>query len=781
MLANSNGQDLLDHLKATANLSKAMGEYIRLPVEIVDKIYSAGLLHDIGKSLSYIQDYLEKRYNEHITYIVEEDNNDPITDKPFHNEVGWAFLTTKIIDDEILNTVYWHHAKRINIDSSKKYNTSDIINGYIKEEEVNLLNNLFNELTKYIPQSIELEFIDKSRNFPNLFNNDMIGRDGNSKFMIVRACVISADRHVSTLDKNGATELANNYESCRNVVENMMSGSIVGDIKLPSNYDVDRFNLQNKIVEEDIGSRKTSLIKAPAGFGKSMIGVLWARKQSGKSIWVCPRNTVATYVYDSIKKEVEVLNLTCSIELYLAGERKETNKEDSREPFNSDIIVTNIDALLSPMVNNSVAGRLFSVYSSNIVLDEFHEFVSDAPLFAAFLIYMKARVRFTNCKTLLLSATPMNISILWDGEKDDVDRTTLILPSKDTHYPPQHDKKYKANFIDSLPIKAIGGSLLVCNSVTEAQNNYSKGYTYIVHHNYTENDRNRKDKEIYDAFGKNGKGIERGESVSAALVVQAAMDISFNVLYDSVSSPESTLQRIGRENRWGTSSEATINFIDLSGQSNERGAIGTTYNLELQKKWFVFLKDKIVNGSYVDLEQMYNMYNEFYESYEINKKELRTYVEDRYTKSIESLVDFKPIKLINVKEKKVKKKKVKKYGKSLRSPEGSWFFTVEVSGEEGKWVEFEDVLSCNSDVRNRYIEDTNVTKKYMNTIYMESVLKELVDCGYVGWKSYVNRKSRGKLPSLPPEWFEKARNCETALPDICRKYDRVLGVIKIDN
>jgi putative nucleotidyltransferase with HDIG domain len=772
MLANSQGQDLINHLKATANLSKAMGEYIGLSSEIVNKIYSAGLLHDIGKSLSYIQKYLKKKYNEQITYIIEEDNNDPIIDKPFHNEAGWAFLTTKIIDDEILNTVYWHHAKKINIDSNKKYDTSDIINGYIKEE-VYLLNNLFDELKKYIPQSIKLDFIDKNRGIPNLFNNDKIERDDNSKFMIVRACVISADRHVSTLDKNGAIELANNYEFCRNVVENMMSGSIVGDIKLPYNYDIDRFNLQNKIVEEDIGSRKTSLIKAPAGFGKSMIGVLWARKQSGKSIWVCPRNTVAISVYNSIKKEVQVLNLNCSIELYLTGERKETNIEDNREPFDSDIIVTNIDALLSPMVNNRVAGRLFSVYSSNVVLDEFHEFVSDAPLFAAFLIYMKARVKFTNCKTLLLSATPMNISILWDGEKDDVDRTTLILPSKNTHYPPQHDKKYKANFIDSLPIKAVGGSLLVCNSVTEAQNNFRNGYTYIVHHNYTENDRNRKDKEIYDAFSKNGKGIERGESVSAALVVQAAMDISFNVLYDSVSSPESTLQRIGRENRWGILIEAIINFIDLSKQSNERGAISSTYNLELQKKWFIFLKDKIVNESYVNLEQMYNMYNEFYE---INKKELRIYVEDRYTMSIESLVDFKPIKFINIKE-----KKIKKYGKSLRSPEGSWFFTVEVSGEVGKWVEFEDVLSCNSDVKNKYSGNSNITEKYMNTGYMESVLKELVNCGYVGWGKYVKSNKKCKLPSLPSEWFKKARNCETALPDICRKYDRDLGVIKKDN
>lgn len=773
-LANSKGQGLLDHLIATANIAKAMAQHIDLPDEIVNKIYCAGLFHDIGKLLSYMQNYIKKKHIEQTTYIVDdEDDNDPITDKPYHNEVGWAFLTTKISDDDILNSVYWHHAQKINTESNKKYDNADDINNYVKEE-VSTLNDFFNELKKYVPQSIKFDSTDKNRNIPDLFNKDNIIRNNNSVFMIIRACVISADRYVSSLDKNEYVDLANDYKKCLNVAQSMLCGSISGNIKLPPAYDSDRFNIHNKIVEEDIGSRRTSIIKAPAGHGKTIIGLLWAKKQGGKSIWVCPRNTVATSVYSSIKKEVEALSLKCSIELYLTGERKETNIEDNRDPFDSDIIVTNIDALLSPMVNNRVAGRLFSVYSANVIFDEFHEFVSDAPMFSAFLIYMKARVGFTNCRTLLLSATPMNLSIFWDGEKDIIDRTTLILPNKNAHYHAQHNKNYKVYFIGSLPNKAASGSLLACNSVTEAQNNYSNGYTYVVHHNYTEKDRNRKDEEIYDAFGKNGKGIERGESVSAALVIQAAMDISFKDLYDSVNSPESTLQRIGRENRWGELEESVINFIDLSSQKNEQGAINAIYSIPLQKRWYSFLREKIKNGSLLNLDTLYCMYNEFYE---INKKELIHYIEERYTSSIDSLVEFKPIKLVNAKS-----KTEKKYSKSLRNPDGSWFYTVEKDDKQGKWIEIDDVLSCSSDIKNKYVQERNqnIADKYRNTKYMESVLKELVSCGYAGWEKYIKHNSKSKLPRLPSEWFKKARNCETALPDIGRKYNKILGVIKKD-
>jgi CRISPR-associated endonuclease Cas3-HD len=768
-IANSQGQTLINHSLAVANLARAMAEYVGVSNDILDKIYCAGLLHDIGKVPCFIQDYLKSKYDElSLCIISEDDDNDPITDKPFHNEIGWAFLWNKMNDREILNAIYWHHAQRINVNSNIEYNTIDDIDKCLDNDDKDKLEEFFNEIKKYIPESIVFKPCDRNESIPNLFDEESISRNNNARFMIIRACVISADRYISSLEKDEVTLISDNYEVCHDIVNNILLGSIEGNVKLPDNYDRARFDLQNNIIN-DIDDHRTSLVKAPAGLGKTMIGILWAKKRGGKSLWICPRNSVATAVYDNIKKEIDAIGLECSIELYLTGERKKTNVKDNRKEFDSDIIVTNIDALLSPMVNNRVAERLFSVYSSNVILDEFHEFISNAPMFAAFIIYMNVRNKLTNCKTLLLSATPTNVNIFWDGSADDKDKTTLILPDKDSHYSPQHYNNYTVNFMDSLPCKAIDGSLLVCNAVTEAQSNYSKGYTYIIHHNYTDGDRETKENAIKSAFDKNGNGLKNGESLSAALVVQAAMDISFRELIDSVSSPESTLQRIGRINRWGTLDNSVINFIDLSNQPNERGAINSTYEKDLQKRWYSFLKEKIQNKSSINLEILYCLYNEFYHN---NKKELYTYLTNQYSESIKSLVEFKPKKIINMKD-----KKVKQYSKSLRSPDGSWFYTVEVDGESGTWITLEDVLSCNSDLYKRYSKDIDLSNYLQDVSKMTFILKSLVQHGYIGWEKYV-KKHGSKLPRLVKEWFKIARNPETPLPDLSRKYNKEVGVRK---
>src|SRR5208282_4444128 len=103
--------------------------------------------------------------------------------------------------------------------------------------------------------------------------------------------------------------------------------------------------------------------------------------------------------------------------------------------------------------------------------------------------------------------------------------------------------------------------------------------------------------------------------VASAPIIQAAMDISLTNLYDSVCSPESTLQRIGRCNRWGTyeDREPTIFLFipDLKGLNNERGAIDTIYNRQLRDLWIQHLQKKIIDSQPVTLKGWYEIYNSF--------------------------------------------------------------------------------------------------------------------------------------------------------------------------
>ena len=88
---------------------------------------------------------------------------------------------------------------------------------------------------------------------------------------------------------------------------------------------------------------KTTQVNAPAGFGKTILGLLWAFNSNKKIIWVCPRNTVAESVYRSITEELKFFNIDfLSTELFLSGEVKKNNILFEGD-FKSDIIVTNID------------------------------------------------------------------------------------------------------------------------------------------------------------------------------------------------------------------------------------------------------------------------------------------------------------------------------------------------------------------------------------------------------------------------------------------------------
>jgi CRISPR/Cas system-associated endonuclease/helicase Cas3 len=256
------------------------------------------------------------------------------------------------------------------------------------------------------------------------------------------------------------------------------------------------------------------------------------------------------------------------------------------------------------------------------------------------------------------------------------------------------------------------------------------------------------------------------------------MDISFVHLYDSVCSPESSLQRLGRTNRWGDYQKYSpgVTFMDLSDEKTEGAAIRTVYNKDLQKKWYAFLKNALCNFSEVDLRTLYKIYNKFYHSY---RSDMIEYLKEQYRVGMHGykagmeflgLIGFYPIKVLNSDP----ERKEKKQHKNLRNPDGSYFYTVELIGKPNQWLPPEDVLSEGYELHDRYEKNGKLTLELLNSGAMLTRLKGLVACGYTGWR----RQSKGVVPTNMKTWFYKARDPETPLPDFSRRYDSVLGVIK---
>ena len=236
-------------------------------------------------------------------------------------------------------------------------------------------------------------------------------------YILARAILISSDILASTitdfndLDNVKITKLLKNNTDFYNIIEHPI-------------YKGERFNQQLNIVKN---TGKTTIVKAPAGFGKTITGILWNLKSDKKLIWVCPRNIIVETLYDSIVEEVKKLNINLSIEQFITGERQRCT-DDTVEEFNSDIVITNIDNFLRPINKN--LSKSVDICTRDVIFDEYHEFITDSSLFSGFINILKIRnLLLKNAKTLLLSATPSLVHFLW--ENDNI--KTTILPNASEH------------------------------------------------------------------------------------------------------------------------------------------------------------------------------------------------------------------------------------------------------------------------------------------------------------------------------------------------------------
>jgi len=768
MLANKDKkQDLIDHCKAVANVAKEMAKYLGIDSKFIERAYWGGMFHDIGKAISSVQDFFNSNISdEYIEFF------------PLHHEISWAYVGTKTGDTRLLNTIYWTHGRPVHEDGGS-YSDRDTILSKIDTKDIKLLDTLWNTL------GVGFVITDQEDpcTIPDLYVSDGTGnKNTNAELLIVRACVISADRYVShVLTCKECSLVAGG--NIKGIIDKIVSGGITGNTACPPGYDPQRYALQNECAELSKNER-TTVVRAPAGLGKTMIGVLWELKRGHRVVWVCPRNVVAEAVYKNIEKEVTALGLSCKVELYLTGQRKACNfvpsmiVDSETVEFDSDIVVTNIDSVLNPMVKNGADWRSFLTFGADIILDEFHEFVSDAPMFAAFITYMRARHRVaSSCSTLLLSATPMNVHHLWDTS----DRMTKILPDAGSHYPPAHGKSYIISFDQIMPNPSTG-TLSIHNSVKNAQEMYSMGgYDILFHSKYTDGDRKTIEQTIYEQFGKGGIGVLEEKNISSSPVIQAAMDISVKQMGDSLCSPESSLQRIGRVCRWGERDDAEIIFveIDLSVDRSEGSAIQVIYDRELRKLWVDHLKSSLLNKNDITLAELYIIYNNFYHKH---GKVLLDYVQNQYRKGLEGspknkdlgLVSFWPARIPEIDASTAVPGK--SGSRNLRCPAGQYFFSVKKAGTSNEWLSPSDLMSEGSELYNKYIGNHDLSDGLLNSAQMLVRLKGLEAAGHTTYRKWVKKNY---APDNIQKWFKLARKNDTPLPDFSREYDSVLGLVSL--
>ena len=632
-IAKNDGTLLKEHSEAVASLCKTLCDNTLRNDEdeveirnIKESVRIAALIHDAGKSIPFFQDYIsgkiseaevEKRkktilyHNDAIMLWLTEHRTQFVEFLGSRIEKTPASLSPNEYFTAIRLAVYYHHGNNITpSEAIKELENKRLLKHYDRKS-----------ITGFVSDILGYSFNDE--NLDTIMESDapIIYVRGDSVYesvqFFVRATLISADESVS-----GAKETERIYATVD-----------PKNLRCPGDWDKDRFNTQIDCASS-LSDAASAIINAPAGMGKTAIGLASVIASSRHSYWVNPRNVVVESVFDSIKRDAESIlgeyAKYLTIETVTGNERKNSWDFANSRPLNDDeearLTITNIDYFCEPFVKGRNKIGQFYAFHSNVVFDEYHELFVDSAFFKLFQLTTYFRNWFCKeSKTLFLSATPIKMNWLASAK---------YLPEKNKHYPAQHKKEYAVEF-GAKPSSLDNETICVNQTVRETQ--MFRNGELVIHSYFSDSHRKEKMDRIVSAFGKHPDVSKRVGTASCQLL-QASLDVSYPHLAYSVSVPWNTVQAVGRCNRWGELDDAKITFFD---NENDKGAWSYCAPVkEIRRKWLDVVKTLPEN---MTLDELYGVYDNFMDE---NSGIVNEFVKMNLNESAENLLQYVPVRSV---------------------------------------------------------------------------------------------------------------------------------------
>ena len=370
----------------------------------------------------------------------------------------------------------------------------------------------------------------------------------------------------------------------------------------------------NELQQYCIENKNENIIAiAQTGMGKTEAGLLWIGDNKG--FFILPIRTAINAIYDRTKKYIssyggnleEQLGLLHSSSLEYLLLQSEDDKYDDKDEYidkkeDKEIIeYEKIAKQLSLPINVSTIDQLFDfVYKypayelklttlsySKIVIDEIQMY---GPDLLAYLVYGLERIVEQGGKVAILTATlppfvkellskSIKFKIKEDGFTDNSKRHNLKILDKRIDSNDICDK-----YMENEKLNKSNKILVVCNSITQAQNLYEEisdilgnENLHILHSKFIKCERLSKESEIIE-FGKTYKDNKSNELDKqsgiwiSTSIVEASLDIDFDYLFTELQDLNSLFQRLGRCNRKGKK-DSSENNCYIYTQIDERSFI----------------------------------------------------------------------------------------------------------------------------------------------------------------------------------------------------------------
>lgn len=440
----------------------------------------------------------------------------------------------------LVTAVYYHHTRDDEFEAceirefSEKY-FKDCFNEFCKASEWK---------TSMRNRGRELLFVN-SKAYPNVVINEDIWQE----YMLIKGMLNKFDWTVSS----GKIESEEKVDFEKKILIN--------------NIDK-RYGKNMRAVQKYMREKADSnvVIIAPTGSGKTEAALYWLNGEKG--FYTLPLKVSSNAIYKRIREEYNFKDAALlhseSLQKYIeesadeqekdAEEKSAKEKFEKTKMFSAPLTISTVDQLFL-FVYKALGTEIMAatLKYSKVIIDEIQSY---EPRIVAALIYGLKTISQMGGKFAIMTATLPPVLLDFMNKYGLIKNETYCFEDFSAENVMQRHmiKLYEQEFnLEEIAEESKTKKVLViCNTVKKAQETYRllEEYTdnvYSLHARYIKKHRKMLEKNIMQ-FSENRESI--GIWVTTQ-IVEASLDIDFDILYTEMCTADSLLQRMGRCNRKG--------------------------------------------------------------------------------------------------------------------------------------------------------------------------------------------------------------------------------------
>ena len=411
----------------------------------------------------------------------------------------------------------------------------------------------------------------------------------------------------------------------------------------------------NTLQEFCIANRNENImVTAPTGMGKTEAGLLWCG--DNKCFFVLPLKTAINAMYGRIKElanDVEAEDVYKSRVALVHSDMKsyylkDANDKDADYDFNYEELSRQFCLPVTVCTPDQIFDFVLKYpgYEYKLAISSYSKFIIDeiqmySPDILAAIIYAIKMIHIMGGKVAVLTATlpPFVKEELIKIFGDDVQLADFSSEGILRHNVKVFDDTLETDdvveIVNETNSDTVKKYLVVCNTVKTANRIYKElsesnidAEINLFHANFIKKDRMKKEKEIMGASEKKLNEMTKPEIWISTSVVEASLDIDFDILITELSDLFSLFQRFGRTNRKGKKDFSNYNcyvftelqdradsFIDKDIHNLSKDAIITVDGVltEQEKNSLI---EKYLSVEKVQDTDYYKDYCKFFKNYE---------------------------------------------------------------------------------------------------------------------------------------------------------------------